>query len=193
MRPEDWNLLGICWNRQYYIDTCLPFGLHSAPFLFNQLSTAIHWILQHRYHVCYLLHYLDNFFAAGSPDSEECSNNLKTMLSLCEHINAPIKSSKIEGPSTHLSFLGIIIDTAEMQASISEDHKQDLLSLLLSFESHHNCTKQQLLSLIGKLSFACKVIPASRIFLRRLIDLSCTVSPLHHHIRLNQQACLDVE
>ena len=193
VRPEDWNLLGICWNRQYYIDTCLPFGLCSAPFLFNQLSTAIHWILQHRYQVRHLLHYLDDFFSAGSPDSEECSNNLKTMLSLCEHINAPVKSSKIEGPSTRLSFLGIIIDTAEMQASISEDRKQDLLSLLLSFKSRHKCTKQQLLSLIGKLSFACKVIPAGRIFLRRLIDLSCTVSRLHHHIRLNQQARLDIE
>ena len=115
------------------------------------------------------------------------------MLDLCEHINAPVKSSKIEGPTTRLSFLGIIIDTAKMQASISEDRKQYLLSLLLSFKSHHKCTKQQLFSLIGKLSFACKVIPAGRIFLRQLIDVSCTISRLHHHIRLNQQACLDIE
>ena len=48
-------------------------------------------------------------------------------------------------------------------------------------------------SLIGKLSFACKVIPEGSIFLRQLIDLSCTVSRLHHHIRLNQQAHLDIE
>ena len=48
VRPKDWNLLGIHWKKQYYIDTCLPFGLRSAPLLFNQLSTAIHWILQHR-------------------------------------------------------------------------------------------------------------------------------------------------
>jgi len=25
--PADWNLLGIQWKQQYYIDTCLPFGL----------------------------------------------------------------------------------------------------------------------------------------------------------------------
>ena len=109
VRPEDGNLLGICWKKQYYIDTCLPFGLRSAPSLFNQLSTAIHWILQHRYHVRHFLHYLDDVFTVGSPDSEECSNNLKTVLSLCKHINAPVKSSKIEGPSTRLSFLGIIL------------------------------------------------------------------------------------
>ena len=119
---------------------------------------TIYWILQHKYHICYLLHYLDNFFTASSPNLSECSNNLKIMLTLCKHINKPVKSSKIEGPSTHLSFLGIIINTVNIQASISEERKQDLLSLLLSFKSHCKCTKQQLLSLIGKLSFACKVI-----------------------------------
>jgi len=41
VRPKDCNLL------QIYADTCLPFGLMSAPYIFNELSTAIHWILQH--------------------------------------------------------------------------------------------------------------------------------------------------
>ena len=54
------------------------------------------------------------------------------------------------------------------------------------------CTKQQLLSLIGKLSFACKVVPAGRIFLCRMIDLSCSVSRIHHHIRLTKEAHLDM-
>ena len=115
------------------------------------------------------------------------------MLSLCKHINVPVKLSKIEGPSTHLAFLGIIIDTSSMQASISEERKQDLLSSLLSFKCRQKCMKQQLLSLIGTLSFACKIIPAGRIFLRQLIDMSCSVARLHHHIRLNEQARLDIE
>jgi len=46
VRPEDWNLLGICWQNQFYVDTCLPFSLRSAPYLFKQLSITIHWILQ---------------------------------------------------------------------------------------------------------------------------------------------------
>ena len=55
------------------------------------------------------------------------------------------------------------------------------------------CTKQQLLSLIGKLSFACKVIPAGIIFLRRLIDLSCLVSQIHHYLRLTKKIRLDFD
>ena len=46
--------------------------------------------------------------------------------------------------------------------------------------------------MIGKLSFACKVVPAGHIFLRQLIDLSCSVSKLHHHIRITNEARLDL-
>ena len=35
VQQSDWNLLGIHWRDRYYIDTCLPFELRSAPFLFN--------------------------------------------------------------------------------------------------------------------------------------------------------------
>ena len=190
VHPNDWNLLGICWRNKFYIDTCLPFGLRSAPFLFNQLSVAIHWILQHKYSVCHLLHYLDDFFTAGAPDSSKCQNNLEAMLSLCQKINAPVKLTKVEGPSTNITFLGIVINTVTMTASISSERKQELLSALQSMIERRKCTKQQLLSLIGKLSFACKVVPAGRIFLRRLIDLSCSVSRIHHHIRLTKEARL---
>ena len=36
--PQDWELLGMRWQGAYYFDTCLPFGLHSAPFLFSQYT-----------------------------------------------------------------------------------------------------------------------------------------------------------
>ena len=127
VRPKDWNLLGIKWHDQFYINTCLPFGLQSAPFLYNQLADAIHWSLQHNHGVCHVLHYLDDFFTAGSPGSTECSHNLQAMLSLCTTINAPVKTSKIDGPSTRLTFLGIVIDTEGMTAGISPERKADLI------------------------------------------------------------------
>ena len=53
--------------------------------------------------------------------------------------------------------------------------------------------KQELLSLIGKLSFACKVVPSGRILLQRLIDLSTSVEKLHHHLALTHKAKLDLK
>ena len=193
INPSDWNLLGIHWRNKFYIDTCLPFGLRSAPYLFNRLSRAIHWILTNNYGVHHLVHYLDEFLTAGPTDSAVCVQNLNAMLSVCEQINAPVKSSKIEGPSTSITFLGIHLNIVTMEANITAERKESLLQELHHLYSQHKCTKRQLLYLIGKLSFSCKVLPAGRIFLRRLIDLSTTVKQLHHHIRLTSEARLDLQ
>jgi len=40
-----------------------------------------------------------------------------------ENINAPIKLSKVEGPTTSITFLGVHLD---MEASISDGRKQNL-------------------------------------------------------------------
>ena len=193
VHPSQWNLLGICWKTRFYVDTCLPFGLRSAPYLFNRLSEAIHWTLVNKYGVRHLLHYLDDFLTAGPPDSPICSYNLNSMLSLCERINAPIKSSKIEGPATSITFLGIHLDTIAMEASITLECKEALLAELNQLYWRRRCKKRELLSLIGKLSFACKVVPSGRIFLRRLIDISTSVEKLHHHLPLTQEAKLDMK
>ena len=61
VHSADCDFLGMHWQGQYYVDTCLPFGLHSAPFLFNEYTTAIEWIMTHIYQLCHFIHYLDNF------------------------------------------------------------------------------------------------------------------------------------
>ena len=76
VHPSQWNLLGISWKTRFYVDTCLPFGLRSAPYLFNHLSEAIHWILVNKYGVRHLLHYLDDFLTAGPPDSPTCKKGV---------------------------------------------------------------------------------------------------------------------
>jgi len=100
--------------------------------------------------------------------------------------DTPVKTSKDEGSSTRLTFLGIVIDTEHMTANI--------LLAIQSVRRKDKCTKHQLLSsLVGKVSFACKVVPAGRIFLCRLIDLSCKVSRMHHHLRLCTDTYLDLD
>ena len=60
VQAADWVHLGICWRRQFYVDTCLPFGLRSAPALFNHYAEALDWIMANNYGA-QLLHYLDDF------------------------------------------------------------------------------------------------------------------------------------
>lgn len=43
VHPDDWQLMGMFWNGQYYFDKVLPFRIRSAPYIFNQLSDAIEY------------------------------------------------------------------------------------------------------------------------------------------------------
>ena len=52
------------------------------------------------------------------------------MLSLCNRIGAPIKTEKVEGPTTRLTFLGIVLNTITMEASISSERKSSLLTAI---------------------------------------------------------------
>jgi hypothetical protein len=117
---------------------------------------------------------------------------MELMNGLCTRINAPTKPEKEEGPSISLTFLGILLDSVNMRASITQERKLDILSAIQSLQGRRTVTKRELLSIIGKLAFATKVVPPGRIFLRRLIDLSTTVTPLHHHITLNADARADL-
>jgi len=66
VRREDWSLMKIKWQGQYYyVDKCLPFGLRSAPFLFNRTAEAFKWILKHVYRVKHIIHYLDQARSQG--------------------------------------------------------------------------------------------------------------------------------
>ena len=92
-----------------------------------------------------------------------------------------------------ITFLGIEFDAAKSIIRLPNDKLSELIDLVRSWHSRKKCVKRELLSLIGSLSFACKVIKPGRIFLRRLIDLSTTVSKLHHHIDLTQPVRADLK
>ncbi|XP_070537677.1 uncharacterized protein [Ptychodera flava] len=169
VRKDDWHLLGFKWLDHYFFDRVLPFSLRSAPFLFNLIADAIHWIISRRADTEDLLHYLDDYFGAGPPHTDKCQQLLNTMVSVCHDLGVPTAPEKIEGPSPIIIFLGIGLDTIKMVMRLPHDKLTDLMQALPTWIQQRSCTKRQLLSLIGTLSFACKCILAGRIFLRRMI------------------------
>ena len=195
VRPSDWELLGIQWKGNYYVDKCLPFGLRSAPFLFNQVSEAIEWSLQCNHNVRNTVHYLDDFFTVGGSGTNACQENMNKMVTLCETLGAPLKEEKMEGPTTCITFLGIELDSHSMVARLPADRKSELQpeGALSKIRSKKKCTKREHLSLIGRLAFACRVVPDGRTFMRRMIDLSCTVKRLNRRIWITVEAKRDLD
>ena len=100
--------------------------------------------------------------------------------------------NKLVGPSTVSTYLGILIDTENMQIRLPLEKLESLKNLLATWSSKVKCKKRELLSLIGKLSFACKVVKPGRMFLRRLIKLSTTVTSLDHYICIDEAAREDI-
>ena len=191
IHPDDRDLLGMQWQGSFYLDTCLPFGLRSGPFLFNQFAEALHWILNNNYQVD-AVHYLDNFLIVGAPGADQCASSVQLTLRVCESLGIPVAVDKLEGPATRISFLGIMLDSEAQILSLPQDKLEDILHRVHSWLGRRSATKRELLSLIGRLWFASKVVPASRLFLRRLIDLSTTVNRLHHHVQLSSEARADL-
>ena len=66
MHIVDYHLLGVSWEGNVFIDRALPFGLRSAPKIFNAVADFIAWVL-HMHGVAHQLHYLDDFFSLGPP------------------------------------------------------------------------------------------------------------------------------
>ena len=61
IRPQDYNLLGMCWRGLYYYDRCMPMGCSSSCKTFETFSTGIEWIAQNKLHINDILHLLDDF------------------------------------------------------------------------------------------------------------------------------------
>lgn len=190
VNEEDWKLLGYKWEGRYYFDIVLPFGLRSSPYIFNSFADMLLWIIIHFFDIP-ALHYLDDYFTVGLL-LKECQYAMDVICQVFELVGVPLAKDKVEGPSQVITFLGIEIDSVALVARLPKDKLDALLLLLVSWLKVKKCTKKELLSLIGSLSFACKVVKPGRIFLRRLIDLSVTVKSLHHHIDVDKESRKDI-
>ena len=106
VHPDDRYMLGMQWNREVFIDTCLPLSLGSAPKLFNLLADLMAWVAQ-QHNVSFLIHYMNDFLTMGPPSSQTCQQNLDRLVRICNYLGVPLALEKVEGPSTALLFLDI--------------------------------------------------------------------------------------
>jgi hypothetical protein len=111
---------------------------------------------------------------------------------MCETLGVPIKHEKTVGPATTIVFLGIELDTVNMEARLPHDKIEKIRKALHSAKCRKKMTLKELQSLIGLLNFACCVVVPGRAFLRRLISLTIGVSKPHFRIRINAQSRLDL-
>lgn len=170
VHPHDRHLLGMMWEGKLYIDTVLPFGLRSAPKIFNAIADGLQWVAFAR-GASYLNYFLDDYITVSPPNSPVCLNNLDVLMDSCTQLGLPIALDKHEGPSTCLTFLGIELDSIKLEIRLPDAKLLRLQSTLHKWSLSKSCTKVDLESLLGLLHDASIVVRPGRTFIRRLIDL----------------------
>ena len=196
INPDDWHLMGFTWPNEagrplYYFSKVLNFGLRSAPYLFDLFASALQAIMLFRGIPNRIIRYVDDFLVIA-PTAELCQEYLDIMLQTCHDSGFAVQPSKVTSPSTVTEFLGIVIDTELQQLRISAARLRDLSAELDDWLGRSKATKRQILSIVGKLSFAAKVVRSGRAFISRLLSASKHAKALHHHVKLNREARLDL-
>jgi hypothetical protein len=196
VRPEDWHLLGFRWNSKFYYERVLPFGLKSSCRLWDLFAAALHFFFEAR-GVPVVIHYIDDFLFVLESDQQQLANELLAqVLALCAALGIPMAPKKTEGPTHILVFLGILLDTGAMTASLPADKLTELRTLTKEWLEKSHASKLETQQLVGKLAFATGVVRPGRFFLRRLWAHAANCERLspdrHAPLKLTLEAKADV-
>jgi hypothetical protein len=157
------------WQGRYYIDLFLPFGLRTAPFIFNLFAEALHWILQQKYGWI-LNHYLDDFLIFFPPN-ENIPRASAQFQDICNYLGFQVANDK-DAQGTTVDYLGLTIDSIKMEARLPINKLQRILREVKEILSPKKMiTRHELQSLLGFLTFCTKVFPLGRPFLRHIFNM----------------------
>lgn len=192
IQPKYQPFYGIKWEGQYYFYKRLVFGSRSSPKIFDQLSEAICWIAKEKYQMRHILHLLDDFLVIDTSTSDG-HQTMTTLIQIFESLGIPLSKKKTVGPSTTMEYLGIELDSVKMEARLPEEKTNRIYGLIKDMSQRRSCTKRELLSLLGHLNFAARVIPAGRSFVSYLLQLAHSVEKLHHHVNITSECRKDLD
>jgi len=174
----------MAWDDSLYVDTYLPFGLRSVPKLFNVAANLLQWAMQQQ-GIANILH---NFLTLGCPSSAEFQNNLDIIKQNCDALGVPLTAEKVEGPSTSLTFLDITINTVKMEIRLCDAKLSRICHTVSNWITKRKAKEKEMLSLVGLLQHATKVVPCGKTFVRRIRTVNCGTNKKDHLQKASKHA-----
>ena len=162
--PQDWHLLGIQFNRRFYIDICLPFGASIPCAIFENIGNLLQWIVQ-QWANHPISRYLDDFFMVHILQ-QVCDSIMQTIHDTCSEVGILMSPSKRVYAMQVIEFLGLLIDMLLMIICIPADKQRDILQHIMNILKSEWQTAMLLQSLAGKLNFIAKAFPLGRPFIQ---------------------------
>ena len=118
---------------------------------------------------------------------------LPPLIGLLRKLGFNISWKKVVGPTQHITFLGVDIDTQSCTLSLGQDKVKKLLNKLELFQQRKRASKQQLQSLAGSLNWATFCIRGGKFFLRRILDAQTNLKHKHHKAKLTKAFHADLQ
>ena len=141
------------WEGLYYVDLVLPFGGRSSSSIFVTFADLLCWILTEKCHLN-TIHYSDDYLLVSPPlQPIQAQKDITIFRSTFDTLGVPVADDKLVGPSTALTFIGIMIDTNSFSLSIPAEKIQEVASQMPKWCDRRTCKQVQLQSLVGKLQF----------------------------------------
>jgi len=164
-------LLGFGWKGVFYTERALPFGLCTAPFLFNLFAEGLHWILLSR-GWRRLHHYLDDFisiFSAVEVTAGHAAWATNDWIQATNDLGVPRKDSKDEFGTT-VPVFGIEVDTLAMEARLPREKMDKLRHMVSKPLQSGRTNRKEMESLAGLMSFCSRVVRLGRTFSQSSYD-----------------------
>ena len=194
--PLDILLLGFHWNHNYYAERFLPFGLRTAPYLFNFFAEVFHWILCEEFRknglTAEVIHYLDDFLIV-IPPTQNPTTHASIFATLCRTVGLSIKEAKNEEGKV-ASFGGVELDTKAMVVRLPMKKLEKARWIVHTAAQMSSLSLHDLQRITGYLNFVAIVVPLGRTFLRRLynMELYFPTEGRNRRRRLSREAVRDI-
>ena len=151
-------LLGFTWDGKFYKETCLPFGLATAPFIFNLFAEAFHWMLQSWLNWDLLQHYLDDFIAIIPAASQHTIPKMNAEYKkITDILGIPRNESK-DQLGTVLTVLGLEVDTNLFTLWVPEDKLTQAYKATAQALSLDSITRKEIEIVAGFLGFCAPAV-----------------------------------
>ena len=169
-------LFGFEWKDSYYHEACLPFGLATAPALFNLFAEAFEWMLKHLLQWSATTHYLDDFIRIVPCElASTLIQGEKDYIDLTNTLGIPRNPSK-DRCGTTVEVLGIEIDTSRFEARLPADKLQRAVTTTAACLNQPTLSLKAAQQLGGFLNFCCKVVRIGRAFMSSLWEFIAAFS-----------------
>jgi hypothetical protein len=136
--------------------------------------------------------YIDDFLVVVGKSYEDCNRALHCLLQLVRQLGFYVSYDKVVGPTQHITFLGLEINTKDCTLSLGADKLSKLEHQLRQFAARKRASLRQLQQLAGILNYACKAVRGGKFFLRRVLDAMLPLKQQRHKARLSAEVKKDL-